>query len=379
MNFLKCLFKRLLIYFEYLIFFNLIDGQKEGIVLIRLDAIGDFMLWLDSAKEYRKIYPHQKITLVANASWADMANNLQYWDEVWPVNLTSLRSNLPYRWGVLRKIRRANFKIAIQPTYSRVLLYGDSLIRATNAMERIGSCGDIAMPRGDIAIGNRWYTTLLPADPGLLMELLRNTEFIQNLSQKSFSAGLPIWPVQEVGLKQLMLEGDYAILFPGASWHGRRWPQKSFIEVANYLNKQLGLQLVLCGASSDFTDCQEIADAVPEPCLNLAGKTTLIELAEIIRNSKLLIANETSALHIAVAVGAPTICILGGGHFGRFAPYPANLHGIKAIFAVHSMSCFNCNWQCSRPHTTMGPVSCISEVTVAKVIGMVPQALEFTR
>ncbi|MBW6453544.1 MAG: hypothetical protein K0A92_07150, partial [Methyloprofundus sp.] len=135
--------------------------------MIRLDAIGDFILWLDTAKEYRRVYPNQKITLIANGAWADLASALPYWDAVWPVNVRHLDLRTPWhRWHVLRQISKGGFHTAIQPTCSRLLLHGDSLVRATGAVHRIGSMGDLANATAfDHKIGNRWYTQLLPTSP----------------------------------------------------------------------------------------------------------------------------------------------------------------------------------------------------------------------
>ena len=55
---------------------------SNAVLIIRLDSIGDFILWLDSAKEFRRIYLDKKIVLCANASWASLAERLTYWDEV---------------------------------------------------------------------------------------------------------------------------------------------------------------------------------------------------------------------------------------------------------------------------------------------------------
>ena len=58
------------------------------ILLIRLDAIGDFVMWLDTAKEYQKLYPSDKykILLAGNKIWCDLAVKLPYWDRVIPVD-----------------------------------------------------------------------------------------------------------------------------------------------------------------------------------------------------------------------------------------------------------------------------------------------------
>jgi len=53
----------------------------------------------------------------------------------------------------------------------------------------------------------------------------------------------------------------------------------------------------------------------------LAGKTTIAQLVELIRNASLLIGNDSAAIHMAAATQTPSVCILGGGHYGRFLPY----------------------------------------------------------
>ena len=56
--------------------------RKDSVLLLRCDSLGDFVLWLDSAKEYRTLYKNKKIILVVNQSWVSLANRLGYWDEV---------------------------------------------------------------------------------------------------------------------------------------------------------------------------------------------------------------------------------------------------------------------------------------------------------
>jgi ADP-heptose:LPS heptosyltransferase len=92
------------------------------------------------------------------------------------------------------------------------------------------------------------------------------------------------------------------------------------------------------------------------PVVRLAGKTDLLQLAAIFKHSVLYIGSETGPLHLAVAVGTPTVCILGGGHFGRFYPY-GDLRKHRAVF--QKMDCYHCNWECiyEVPH-------CIRDITV---------------
>ena len=212
--------------FDYFILFSIYKNKnknRDGVLIVRLDAIGDFILWLDTAKEYSRIFPGKNITLLANSAWANLAKDIPYWDSVWSIEMTRFSRSPLYRLKLLCKIRRAGFEIAIQPTFSRVFLHGDSIIRASGAKNRIGSLGDMSNITSTLkAISNRWYTNLIPAIKRPLMELDRNAEFLRNLTNQEFIANLPKLPILTALPDHLKLQGNYFIIFPGASWHGRQ-------------------------------------------------------------------------------------------------------------------------------------------------------------
>ena len=103
--------KSLLFYiFDGLALFNLTFPQKNKlnlVLIVRQDAIGDFILWLNTAKEYRQLYPPNKykIILIGNASWSGFADTFPYWDKVFPIYSKKFKSLTGYRWGILRKIK----------------------------------------------------------------------------------------------------------------------------------------------------------------------------------------------------------------------------------------------------------------------------------
>jgi len=209
------------------------------------------------------------------------------------------------------------------------------------------------------------------------MELERNAEFISNLSGVQYIAGLPKLP-QLIDLpEQLRVTGEYFIIVPGASWHGKQWPPELFAQVLEHLNKRYGLQPILCGSPAEQTICRIVADKANVSALNFAGRTHLPELVELLRHAQLLIANDTSGVHIATEVGTPSVCILGGGHYGRFMPYPETIQGIKPIVAVNCMECFDCNWRCNAVYDQSGSVPCISGVSLEQVIAGGEQVLSF--
>jgi len=351
--------------------------KKKGIVLIRLDAIGDFVIWSHAAAEYRQHYKNEKITLIANLIWSDLATQLPYWDEVWPIDSERFNKKILYRWSIIRKVSKAGFRIAIQPTYSRIMLKGDSIIRATCAEQRIGSVGDlsnITKLRKHIADG--WYTKLVPSSLSLT-ELERNSDFSNHLFGISVSSQLRTFPRFTIQYEvwQEKIQKQYVILFPGASKPIRQWPVRRFSEIANELYLNYGFQSIVCGAANEEELCQKVCGEIKAGAINLAGKTSLPAFAELVRNARLLIGNETSAIHIAAAVNTPSVCITGGGHYGRFVPYPSNIIGIGPSVVVYPMSCFNCNWQCTQPHDPKGEAPCIENIIVEQVLKVALQII----
>ncbi len=102
------------------------------------------------------------------------------------------------------------------------------------------------------------------------------------------------------------------------------------------------------------------------PLLNWTGRTSLAELATVTANSQLLIGNETSAIHVAASVGVPSVCILGGGHFGRFVPYHVESRDYRPlpVAAFHKMACFYCDWKCIYHPPKGTPTPCVEGVSV---------------
>lgn len=375
--FIKKISKVILFVLDQIAVFSISGKTSSGVALIRLDNIGDFILWLDTAKEYRRLYPKQKITLIANSAWADFARHFQFWDEIWSLEIRKFGRDPFYRWSLLRRVRQACFQTVIQPTFSRVLLLGDSLIRASAAEQRIGSVGDLAnVSAKEKARSDRWYTRILAASPQSMMELERNAEFISQLSGTSYVASLPRIPVLQALSEEKRPNVDYFILFPGASWAGKQWPASAFADLLRQLQRQFSWQAVLCGSPAEAGLCASIVLASgQDTCINLAGQTSLAELTELIRGARLLVGNDTSAVHISAAVGTPAVCILGGGHYGRFMPYTPELAGLKPVAATYKMPCYHCNWRCTQPHVLGGPLPCISKVSIATVIASLHEAL----
>jgi len=347
-------------------------STKHRILIVRLDAIGDFVIWQDSLKGLFELYPPEEyeLTLLGNKAWSSLAKDLPYFKEVWEVDRHKFCWEIWYRIAIIKKVRKSNFSTVIQPTFSREFLLGDALIRSSSAEEKIGLRGDLANSSAwQYKISNKWYTRLLQTSAEPRMELVRNAEFIRALGLEEFKANLPVLTVKhEVPSGVKDLEGYY-VIFPGASWSGRQWPVKYFAEIANLIHRETGWTGIICGGPGEEELGNRIIDELNIPLQNWCGKTSLSELASIIANAMLLVANETGAIHIAAAVSTPSISILGGGHYGRFMPYRVEVESDRPlpISVTKEMSCYNCNWNCIYKMDEGQAVPCIADVSVEAV------------
>src|SRR5262249_42925890 len=115
----------------------------------------------------------------------------------------------------------------------------------------------------------------------------------------------------------------------------RQWPAEKYAQVATYILQQKKLRIAICGSRQDKSLGTAImAKISDENITDLTGETNLIELTHLLSAAKLLIANDTSAVHLAVAADTEHIlAISSGNHFGRFLPYPKSVSSkIATIF-----------------------------------------------
>jgi ADP-heptose:LPS heptosyltransferase len=359
--------------------------SKNSLLLVRLDTIGDYILFRNSIEALRRSekYKHYKITLCGNIAWKELAETFdkKFIDEFIWINTKKLNRNPFYRYKTLRNISRMGFETAIQPTYSREYYTGDAVIRASKAEEKTGSQGDSGYMRPwQKRLSDRWYTRLIPASSGLMMELRRNAEFMRGLGLTSFLARVPV--IDMAGGKiGLIEEREYYVLVPGALQKHRRWPVENFAKLAEKIYHATGWAGVICGGKGEEELGQNLKNLSCAPLHNIAGKTSLPELANIVRDAQMVVANETGTVHIAAATGTAVVCILGGGHYGRFVPYQVEKETScrLPVVVTHEMPCFNCNWQCKYETGKGAPFPCIKNISVVDVWAKVHILIEQIR
>jgi ADP-heptose:LPS heptosyltransferase len=359
---------------------------SNAILIIRLDAIGDCILWLDQAKEYRKSFPDHKLVLLHNKAWSEIAERLPWFDECIPFDREKI-GDVKYYRSLIKKINNYSYEKVFSPVFSRDFVTVDWIVHNVNAKHKIGYKGDyqnnywienynlyVRKHKGKWdfkAIADSWYTSLVPNDSNCVMELQRNAHFIRQTINPNFQSQLPVFPF-ETPKPNYITQSDYVVLFLGASTIHRTWPITSFVTIADAIPNDT---ILLCGSSDDRQLTSEFVDNYQgdKNVIDICGKTTLIELINIIANAAIVITNETSASHIAVATRTPSICLLGGGHYGRFQPYQVDSlsdddkKALPVVVTCKNHSCFGCNWKCKYPFVN-DRWRCIAEISPEDVI-----------
>lgn len=112
----------------------------------------------------------------------------------------------------------------------------------------------------------------------------------------------------------------YIVLNPATSWQSKCWPTNRYAQVGDLISNRLKLPIVLLGAPDDQPLAKEIQDKMKNPVLNIAGQTTLKQLAAVIEQAALFIGGDTGPLYIAEATGTATVSIFGPTDPAKHAP-----------------------------------------------------------
>ena len=142
----------------------------------------------------------------------------------------------------------------------------------------------------------------------------------------------------------------------------------------------MSLNIVLIGTESERAETAAVAQGCSGLVIDLTAQVTTEDLPTVIGQATLVITNDTGTVHIAAALRVPTVCIVGGGHFGSFLPYPEEARdvGIRVEALHHPLPCFNCNWKCIYPVRYFEPAPCVSNVPVDTVWMSIKQLAIFS-
>jgi ADP-heptose:LPS heptosyltransferase len=144
---------------------------------------------------------------------------------------------------------------------------------------------------------------------------------------------------------------------PGATMEVKRWPIERFATVGRALASRHGATILVLGGPGDEYRAQAIAQSIPG-AVSVAGRTRLGETAALLRRCRLLISGDTGPLHMAVALGLPTVGLFGPTNPRKYGPWSENGVGRRRTTVLrHAEPCQQCDRPCVH---TIGAEECLA-------------------
>lgn len=151
----------------------------------------------------------------------------------------------------------------------------------------------------------------------------------------------------------------------------RRWPRERFLELGRLLLEQPGLRVVLIGGPDEVPYVTPVADGLGPGAMNLAGRTSLAELLGVLAGVDLLVTNDSGPLHLAVALGTPTLSF-----FGPESPRIYGPRGPQHTILYLDLPCSPCLTFANLKRTACDHFSCLREITVEQAWQAARRSLE---
>lgn len=308
------------------------EGTRPRLLVIKTEAIGDYILFRNFLKHLKtsERFKDHELVLVGNNIWKGLAVSLdQQWvDRFFFIDRNKFQTDNDYRHQQLEQIAGLRYELAINATYSREFLLGDSIIRAVHAKEKIGMHGDDVSELPWVAnLSTDWYSQLSDAGQRMQHEFSKNLAFFEELT--GTSSGILSPEIAHHGKREPVV-----LVFPGANQAYRQWPAEKFGEVCKRLHADYGLRPVVAGSAAERPLGDIVLAKLPISVgENRCGEIDLSALPALVASSAMVLCNDSGTLHIAAATRTPAVCISNGNHFGRFIPYPSHIHlPLKFVF-----------------------------------------------
>jgi lipopolysaccharide heptosyltransferase II len=341
----------------------------KRICIYRIGNIGDIICAVPAMIAIRKNFPNAHITLLSSPGnkgmpgAKELLKNAWFIDNMWIYyshEIISLRQKLNF----IKKVRSNKFDLWIELPVN--------LISLKIALRNI-VFAKISGARN--AFGFKISTTKLwskeqsiyrkfPKEVDRLLQILQK----QNIYAKEILFDLPISEIDRQKVKLLFkkynIDGTLPIIAmsPGGKRISNHWPTKRFIKVGQIWIEN-GANILVLGGNKDHDLAQKIVNAIGSASYNLAGETTLLQSAELLKRCCMLLTNDTGTMHLAAAVGTPCVVIFSARDFpGKWIPWGNNHKVIRKN--PNCAVCFidDCKYNI-----------CMSEITIDEVYNATKQ------
>jgi len=150
-----------------------------------------------------------------------------------------------------------------------------------------------------------------------------------------------------------------------AGWMTKLWQPLKMAKLSDRLIENYDAQIVFTGGEDDYQSVEDILSLMEHKALNISGKTGLKEIAYLLSLSDLMITTDSGPMHIASAMGTPTVAL-----FGPTAPWRTGPYCNNAVIIRNNLSCSPCfKRKCDTK-------ACMKEISVERVLDAVEKQLK---
>ncbi len=348
----------------------------ERILLIRPDHLGDMLLTMPAVHALRLARPHAEIHVLAGPWAAEVLANTDDVDSVLTLRFPGFSRRTPGGW-------RSPYEQAV--TVSRLLRrvgYTDAVIMRPDHWWGAMLAHMAGIPR---IVG---YD--LPDVACFLTEALpfrKQHAVLLNLRLVERWAGMVThprlhFPVSEVDTRYIDAYLDawgiaprtpLVCIHPGAGTWAKQWEEAKWAAVADTLADQLTATIVFTGTGHEIPVVRRIAEQMQHrPCL-IAGDTQIGQLAALFARSSVVLGPDSGPLHLAVAVGAPTVALFGPADPTEFGPWGTPEKNVILFSEIGCRPCGVLDWGTDDPENH----PCVREITVGRVLEAARRASSF--
>jgi heptosyltransferase I len=325
------------------------------ILLVKLSSFGDVLHALPTLGALRAAYPEAHITWLVEAAYAPILAGHPDLDEIWEAprlhlgefgagaNQTRLRQ-------LLKRLRTRRFDVVLD---LQGLFKSALWVALARSPRKVGY--DRTREGSYLVLNER----VPPFDPEAhavwrYLNLARYLGAPQAEPHFHLALGAGVDPT---GLIAPDDQRPLVVLHPGARWESKLWPAASWARLAERL-AAAGFTVALTGSKADAPLAAEIIGTTKAPVVNLTGRTSLAQLAAVLRRARLAFITHTGALHLAAALGTPVVAL-----FGPTAPWRTGPFGAGHQVVRLDLPCSPClQRQCPAPR-------CLTDLTPEMVMG----------
>jgi len=354
-----------------------VTGPKRGLVVVRMDGIGDMVLFRRALDHLPAAFgiDRDDVTVLGCHSWRSLAPVAFAGFKVVTIDEHAFEKKWLYRLKIALWLRRQNFATATCDMFMRKAMTADSLVWMSRAAHRV-VCQPFVTERTRAEYS--WYlakaTRVIDTGPYPTHEGLRHFTFLSAIAGRTIPAEVPAIPWRHQAPK--LPPGPPALVLNfGSNEPGRRWPFDNYLELARRCLES-GLRVVFVGAAQEAFAKPRIAELGHPEAIDTIGQLSLPELVDVLAAAACVVSNDTGPGHLALGLGTPTVLIVGGGHFGCFVPYPEEIRPPGAAFLALEMECYHCLWRCPKRASPADSFPCVAEVTVERVWMAITQRLQ---